>query len=238
MLRCQMRQRCTTLPHQDARSEADAANGASAHSQPQTNASAQPVVCAGNNSATEKRALNSGAIVKSTITTSMHTVLKEVLVMTMSCTHSNPWIRKHLKYPANLKLSSGQLQTQRSSSSLHRTRINPPQLPLLMTSRICLDVKRLSAWTMKSWTSSGSTTSRGTALRIYEALCTYNTASFQVCAAASTTCNPPCNHPQQPFLTGIRASLESSCAQQLAPLWTSCCQRVGKQLCSPFGCQT
>ena len=34
-----------------------------------------------------------------------------------------------------------------------------------------------------------------------------------------------------PFLTGIRVSLESSGAQQLAPLGTTSCQRVRKQLC-------
>ena len=90
-----------------------------------------PVVCVGYNSVTEKRVSNSGAIVKPTTTTSMHTVLTEVLVMTVSCTQSNPWIRKQLKLsPANVKLSSGQLQTQRSCCPWHRTRIKPPQLPL------------------------------------------------------------------------------------------------------------
>ena len=53
--------RCSDgTPRQNASLEADVVNGASAHSQPQTNASATPVVCALSNSATEKHACNSG----------------------------------------------------------------------------------------------------------------------------------------------------------------------------------
>ena len=74
MLRCQMRKRYPILLHQDARSEGDAANGASALSQFQTNVSVQLVVCAENSSAMVKRVYNSGAIVKPTITTYMHIV--------------------------------------------------------------------------------------------------------------------------------------------------------------------
>ena len=86
--------------------------------------------------------------------------------MITSCTQSNPWIMKQLKLsPVNVKGSSGQVQTQRSHCPSPRTQIKPPQLPHLMTSRFCLNVKRLFAWTKKSWTSSGSTTSRGDSIK-------------------------------------------------------------------------
>ena len=47
-----------------------------------------------------------------------------------------------------------------------------------------------------------------------------------VCLATSSTCHPTCNHSQQPFLIGIRASLESARAQRLAPPGATCCQCV------------
>ena len=41
--------------------------------------------------------------------------------------------------------------------------------------------------------------------------------SHEVCVAASPTCHPSSYHSQQPNLTGLRVSLESAGAQQLAP---------------------
>ena len=48
----------------------------------------------------------------------------------------------------------------------------------------------------------------------------------QVCFTTSLTCHSTSYHSQQPFLIGIRISLESACAQQLAPSGTTCNQRV------------
>ena len=119
-----------TLLHQDARLEGDVANGASARSQSQTNASVQPVVCADNNSAMVKHVSNGGAIVKQTITTYMHSVLMEVLVTITNCTRSKLGIKKQLMLsPGNAKPSSEQMQTQRFFCHLYKTQIKPQQLP-------------------------------------------------------------------------------------------------------------
>ena len=48
--------------------------------------------------------------------------------------------------------------------------------------------------------------------------------------ALQLACHPPLRHTSRPFLTSFRASMEGSCAQQLAPLGPSCCQRLRKQL--------
>ena len=47
-----------------------------------------------------------------------------------------------------------------------------------------------------------------------------------ICVAASPTCHPSSYHPQQPNFFGLRISLESPCAQQLAPSGTTCSQRL------------
>ena len=151
MLRCLMPLWYMILPHQDGRSEGDAANGASARSQSQTNAGVQPVVFADNSSAMVNHVSNSGAIVKPTITTYMHTVLMEVLVTIMNCIQSKLGIKKQLMLsPANVKPSSGQLRTQRYLCLLYRTRIKSQQLPPLSMSRTCLDVRGRSAWMTRS----------------------------------------------------------------------------------------
>ena len=46
----------------------------------------------------------------------------------------------------------------------------------------------------------------------------------QICVAASPTCHPSSYYSQQPNLSGLRISLESAGAQQLAPLGTTCRQ--------------
>ena len=80
------------------------------------------------------------------ITTSMHTVLVEVLVTIMNCIQSKLWIKMQLMLsPANDKPSSGQQQTQRYFCPLHGV-----QLHLPMMSRTCLDVRRHSAWMKRS----------------------------------------------------------------------------------------
>ena len=73
-LRCQTHQQYTTLLHQDAWLEEDAANGASVHNLPQVNASVLPATCVEYDSITVKHVSNSEAIVKPTITTCMHIV--------------------------------------------------------------------------------------------------------------------------------------------------------------------
>ena len=57
-----------TLPHQDARSEGDAADGAPVHKLPQVNVSVHPATRVGYNSVMVKHVSNSGAIVKPTPT--------------------------------------------------------------------------------------------------------------------------------------------------------------------------
>ena len=54
------------------------------------------------------------------------------------------------------------------------TRIKPPLRHPLMTIRTSSVVRRLFAWTKKSWTSSGSTQSRGTTSKIFEVPRTFN----------------------------------------------------------------
>ena len=73
-------------------------------------------------------------------------------------------IKKQLmQLPANGTPLPEQQRTQKFCSLLLRIRIKPQQLLHLMMSGICLDVKRLSAWMKKSWTSSGLNTLHGTA---------------------------------------------------------------------------
>ena len=121
MLRCQMRQRYTTLPRQDVRSGADAVNGASVYSHPQSNATALPAACAVSNSATAKHVCNSGATETLNAPASMPTVSMEEFTMIMSCTQGNHWIRKQLNSSlVSAKVSSTPRQTQRSSNPLHQ----------------------------------------------------------------------------------------------------------------------
>ena len=165
-LRCQTRQQHTTLLHQDARLEEDAANGASVHSLPQVNGSVLLVVCVGHDSVTVKHVSNSGAIVKPIITAYMHIVSTEVLVTIMNCFQSKLQITMQLmQSPANGTPSPEQRRIQEYFSLSLRIRIKPQQPRHLMMSRTCLDAKRLSAWTTRSWTSSGSTTSRGDSIK-------------------------------------------------------------------------
>ena len=86
--RCQTRQQYMTLPHQDARLEEDAANGASVHNLPQVNASVLPATCVEYDSLMVKRVYNSGATVKPIITTYMHIVSMEGSVMIMNCSQN------------------------------------------------------------------------------------------------------------------------------------------------------
>ena len=72
--RCQTRQQYTTLVHQDASLEDDAANGALVHNLHQVNASVLLATCAEYDSITVKHVSSNGVIVKTIITTSMHTV--------------------------------------------------------------------------------------------------------------------------------------------------------------------
>ena len=105
----------------------------------------------------------------------MHIVLMEVLVMIMNCFQSKLEIRmQSMQSPANEKPSPGHLQTQRYFCQLLRIRIKPQQLLLPMMSETCLGGKRLSVWMKRSWTSSGSNTSRGTASKTCVARCTSN----------------------------------------------------------------
>ena len=86
------------------------------------------------------------------------------LLMIMSYTLNNPRIRTQLKpLHDNGTVSLRLLQTHKSSYSSHGTRIKPPLLLLQKMIRICSAVTRLHYWTKKSWTSSGSIRSRGTA---------------------------------------------------------------------------
>ena len=114
--------------------------------------------------------LQQWVIVKPSITTYMHTVSTGVSGMIMNCSRSKLLIRKHLmQLPANGIPSPEQRQIQKCFSLSLRIRIKPQQPLHLMMSRTCLDVKRLSAWMKRSWTSSGSNTSRGTASKTYVA---------------------------------------------------------------------
>ena len=98
------------------------------------------------------------------------TLLMGVSVTIMNCTRSWLMIRKQLmRLPANGTPLPEQQRTQKFNSLLLRIWIKPQQLRHLMMSGICLDVKRLSAWMRKSWTSSGLNTLRGTASKIFEA---------------------------------------------------------------------
>ena len=135
MLQCQMTQEFTTSPRLERQIGSRCTHGASVHSQPQRNGSAQRAVCVASNPVTEKHACNSGAIETLSALMLMLTASTEVLVMTMSCTQSNPWTGKQLKVlPANVSVSSELLQTQRFACPLPRTRIKPPlRHPLMMT---------------------------------------------------------------------------------------------------------
>ena len=113
-VRCQTRQQYTTLVHQDARSEEDAANGASVHSLPQVNASVLLATCAEYDSITVKHVSSNGVILKPTITTSMHTVSMGVLDMIMNCSRNWLMVRKQLmQSPANGTPSPEQQRIQK-----------------------------------------------------------------------------------------------------------------------------
>ena len=93
---------------------------------------------------------NSGATVKPTNTTYMHIVSSEVSVMIMSRTQSLLIIRKELmQSPANGTPSPEQHRIRKYYSFSLRIRIKPQQLRHLLMSGICLDVKRLFAWTKR-----------------------------------------------------------------------------------------
>ena len=68
-----------------------------------------------------------------------------------------------MRSPANGTPSPEQRGIQKFYSLLLRIQIKPQQLRHLMMSETCLDVKRLFAWTMKSWTSNGLNASHGAA---------------------------------------------------------------------------
>ena len=139
-LRCQTRQQYTTLLHQDAYSEEDAANGAPVHNLPLVNASVRPATCVVHDSITVKHVSNGGAIVKPITTTNMHIVSTEVLVVIMNCSQSALQIRMQLmQSPANGIPSPEPQQTQKYLCPLLRIQIKPQQLRWLMISRTCLD---------------------------------------------------------------------------------------------------
>ena len=168
-----MPQHFTTSPRLDVKSVA--INGASVHSQPQVIVSVQLAERVVSNSVKVKHACNSDATKTPNALMLMLTASTELLVMTTSCTQSKPWTRKQLKLlAANVRVSSELRKTHRFSCPLPWTRIKPPRRHLLMMRGTCLDVKRLFAWTMKSCTSSGLTTSRWTVSNIYVALRTFN----------------------------------------------------------------
>ena len=143
--------------------------------------------------------------------------------------HDNE-LHPKLQPPANGTPSPGQRQIQKCFP-MRRTRIKPQQLRHLMMSETCLGVKRLSAWMKRSWNSSGSNTSRGTASKTH-------VAPTWVCFAASSTCHSSGHHSQRLHLIGVRVSLESAGAQQLAPSGTTCSERPRKQLSTLSGCAT
>ena len=68
-----------------------------------------------------------------------------------------------MQSPANLTPSPEPQRIQKSYSLLHRTRTKLQQQLHLMMSETSLDEKMPFAWMRRSWTSSGSNTSRGTA---------------------------------------------------------------------------
>ena len=142
-LRCQTPQQYTTLLHQDARLVEDAANGALVRSLPQVNASVLHATCVGYDSVMVKHVSNSGATVKPTITTYMHTVSTVFSVMIMNCFQSKLQIRMQLmRSPANGIPSPEQRQAQKNFCPLLRIRIKPLQPHHLMMSRTCLDARR------------------------------------------------------------------------------------------------
>ena len=61
---------------------------------------------------------------------------------------------------------------------------------------------------------------------------------FKVRTPASPTCRPPCHRASRFFLSSIRVSTEGSCALQLAPRGTPCCQCLREQLCTFPGSST
>ena len=152
MFRCLMPLRYTTLRHQDGLWEGDAANGASARSQSQSNAGVQPVVCADNSSAMVNHVSNSGAIVKPTITTYMHIVLMEVLVTIMNCIPKQAG--DHEAVDAVARQRETIIRTAADTEVLLPFVQDPDQAstaaPPDDKQDICLDVRRRSAWMMNS----------------------------------------------------------------------------------------
>ena len=99
----------------------------------------------------EKRVCNSGATVKPIITTCMHIVSMEGLVMIINCSQNKPQTRTQLtQSPANGTPSPERQRIQKSYSLSLRIRIKLQQLRRLMMSETFLDEKRLSAWTKRS----------------------------------------------------------------------------------------
>ena len=142
---------------------------------PQVNACVLPAVSAEYDSFTVKRDFNSGAIVEPIITTYMHIVSTAVSVMIINSIQSNLQLRmQSMQLPANGTPSPEQRRIQKYFSLSPRIRITPQQPRHLMMRRTCSDAKRLSAWTKRSWTASGSNTSRGTASKTCGARLTFN----------------------------------------------------------------
>ena len=143
--RCQTPQQFMTLLHQDASWEDDAANGAKVHNMHQVNASVLLATCVEYDSRMEKHVNNSGAIVKPIITTYMHIVSMEDLVMIMNCSQIKPQIRMQLMQSiANGTPSTEQQRIQKFYSLSLKIRIKHQHLRHLMMSETCLDVKRLA----------------------------------------------------------------------------------------------
>ena len=152
-LRCQTHQQYTTLLHQDAWLEEDAANGASVHNLPQVNASVLPATSVEYDSITMKHVSNSEAIVKPTITTCMH------IVSTGGLGHDHELLPKEATDQDAVDAVTRQRGYHHQNSGRHRStsafrsgsvRIKPQQPRQLMMSKTCLDAKRLSAWTKRS----------------------------------------------------------------------------------------
>ena len=149
--RCHSPLQYVTLLRCVAKLVEDAASVSSAHSRRQTNGNVPGGVCVVSNSVSEMRVCNSGAIEPLIVLTS-------TLSASMGAfAHDHELLPKH---PTELKplddnaaVSYARLQTQRFSYPLPQTRIKPPLWHPLMMIRTCSDVRRLFAWTKKSWTS-------------------------------------------------------------------------------------
>ena len=207
--RCRMHLQCMISPLRDARLVEDAVSGASVLNQPQANASVLPVICVEHDSPMARHDSSNAETAKPTIITNMHTVLMADLDMIMNCIQKLPMIRKQLS-PANGTPSPEQQRIQKFYSLLLRIRIKPQQLLHLRDHglpvvRTCyMGQHQRLAWHNVRPTSH----------------------EVQICVAASPTCHTSSYYSQQPNLFSLRNSLESTGAEQLAPLGTTCSQCV------------